>query len=115
MKNVVLQDERYLPQVEIPDARVWGKYSAWMSAHDRAEARTHYPQGNDAYKALLCKGRLWQVVADKKHHQRDFLGGVRAFSAKNADAMVSLFFLTFKNTFDIILCRFIIRYLTVNL
>jgi len=33
-----------------PDARVWGKHSAWMSSRSRAEARTHHPQRNDAQK-----------------------------------------------------------------
>ena len=33
-----------------PDARVRGKHSAWMSTHDRAEARTHYTQKNGAPK-----------------------------------------------------------------
>ena len=34
-----------------PDACVWSKHSAWTSTHHRAEARTHYPQRNGAYKA----------------------------------------------------------------
>ena len=34
----------------IPDARVWGNHSARMSTHDRAEARTHYPQKHGAQK-----------------------------------------------------------------
>ena len=33
-----------------PDACVWGKHSAWQSAHHRAEARTHYPQKHGAQK-----------------------------------------------------------------
>ena len=62
MKNVVLQDGRYLPQVDIPNARVRGKHSAWMSiAPNRADARTHHQQRNGAFKAPLCKGSLWFV------------------------------------------------------
>ena len=33
-----------------PDACVWGKHSAWLSMHHRAEARTHYTQRNDSQK-----------------------------------------------------------------
>ena len=33
-----------------PDARVWGKHSAWQSTHDREEARTHYPQRKGTQK-----------------------------------------------------------------
>ena len=40
-----------------PDALVRGKHSAWTStARNKADARTHYPQRNGAYKAPLCKG-----------------------------------------------------------
>jgi len=43
MKNVVLQDGRYLPQVEIPDACVWGKHSAWTSTAKMAAPVPHRP------------------------------------------------------------------------
>ena len=34
-----------------PDARVWGKHSAWQStAQNQAEARTHYTQGKSVQK-----------------------------------------------------------------
>ena len=33
-----------------PDARVWGKHSAWQSTHHRVEYRTHYTQKHGAQK-----------------------------------------------------------------
>ena len=54
-----------------PDARVWGKHSAWMStAPNRAEARTHYPQRNGAHISLPPGGR-WHAKRDGRS-LRDF-------------------------------------------
>ena len=74
---------------------LWGKHSAWQSTHYRAEARAHYPQRIGVYKAPLRKGRLWQIISDKKTPPKKFLGGVRVFSAKNAEVILAFYFLFF--------------------
>ena len=41
-KDILHEQKSTLGWISVfPDARVRGKHSAWQSAHDRAEARTH--------------------------------------------------------------------------
>ena len=63
-----------------------------LSLHKLISTRSPSP---DSVGSSLPEGAFRKVAPTEKHHQRNFLGGVRVFSAKNAEPFVTSFDLVY--------------------